>query len=157
MTILDKPFDCPNEEGTKPPSLLPAGTYTAEIMQADTGPTKNGRGHQVRLQWTITEGPYEKRVLFQNILIQHESEEAMRLGRQRLKDVCTAVAFNEKLQDLDVLLFKVCNVRVIVRKDKDGQYPDRNEIISVKPKLRQDPLPQQAPIDKELNDQVPFN
>jgi hypothetical protein len=156
MALLDEEFDTPNEEGMKPPSLLPAGIYTAEIMQAEYGPTKNGRGHQVRLQWTITEGPHEKRVLFQNILTKHESEEAMRLGRQRLKDVCTAVGFNEKLQDLDVLLFKACNVRVIVRKDKDGQYPDRNEIVSVKPKPRQDPSPQQTPINKELDDPIPF-
>jgi hypothetical protein len=154
--LLDKAFDTPNEEGTKLPELLPAGNYVAEIMCAEFGLTKNGRGQQIRFQWTITEGPHEKRLLFQNILVEHDSQDAMRFGRQRLKDVCTACGITEKLQDLDVLLFKACSIRVVIRKDKNGEYPDRNEIVAVKPKARQDPLPQQTPINKELDDQVPF-
>jgi hypothetical protein len=157
MALLDEEFDVPNEEGTKLPSLLPAGTYTAELMCAEVGPTKSGRGQQIRFQWTITEGPHEKRVLFQNVLIKHDSEDAMRFGRQCLKDICAACGINEKVQDLDVLLFKPCSIKVVIDKDKNGEYPDRNKIVRVKPKLRQDPLPQQTPINKELNDPVPFN
>jgi hypothetical protein len=156
MAILTEAFDTPNEEGTKLPTLLPAGSYVAEIMSTDLGETKNGRGEQIRLQWTITEGPHENRVLFQYILVKHDSEDAMRFGRQRLKDICTACGITEKLEDTDVLLFKPCSINVVIRKDKNGEYPDRNEIVRVKPKLRQDPLPQQMPVNKELNDKVPF-
>jgi len=153
--VLDTPFDTENEEGTPPISLLPAGKYGAEIVSASVGPTKNGKGQAIKLQWTITDpGQYEKRVLFQSVLIQHESEDAQRFGRQRLKDICVACGFKEKLTDLDVLLFKSCKITVAIRKDKDGQYPDQNEIKRVMPAVEVNkPLP---PVDKDLNDRIPW-
>jgi hypothetical protein len=152
---LDTPFDTENEEGTPPITLLPAGKYGAEIVSATVGPTKNGKGQAIKLQWVITDpGQYEKRVLFQSVLIQHESEDAQRFGRQRLKDICVACGVKEKLTDLDVLLFKACKISVAIRKDKDGAYPDQNEIKRVAPAVEVNrPLP---PIDKDLSDSIPF-
>ena len=85
---LETAFDVDNEEGTPPRELLPAGKYKAEITAASVGPTKNGRGQMVSLTWGISEGDYEKRLVFQSILIQHDSADAQRFGRQKFKDVC---------------------------------------------------------------------
>jgi hypothetical protein len=67
--FLDEAFDVPNEEGTPPMKLLPKGKYKAEITDASVGPTKNGKGQAVTLTWTVVEGEYEHRLLFQRILI----------------------------------------------------------------------------------------
>src|SRR5262249_764873 len=124
-TILDTAFDVEHEEGTSPLTLLPAGKYKAQIVTAIVGPTKNGKGQAVSLTWTITEGEYENRLVFQNILIQHESEEAQRFGRQKFKDVCSSCGITSPVTDLDVLLYKPCMISVVIRKDKDGQYADK--------------------------------
>src|SRR5262249_33719085 len=89
-TVLDTAFDVENEEGTPPRELLPAGKYKAQIVTAVVGPTKNAKGQAVNLTWTVIEGEFENRLVFQNILIQHESQDAQRFGRQKFKDVCSA-------------------------------------------------------------------
>ena len=131
--MLDTAFDVPNEEGTPPITLLPAGNYTAEITSASVGETKNRKGTAVSLGLTITEGDYEKRMVFANILIQHESAEAQRFGRQKMKDVCVACGIIDPLTNLDVLLYKACQITVAIRKDESGNYADRNEVKRVAP------------------------
>jgi hypothetical protein len=105
----------------------------AQLTNATVGPTKNGRGQAVSLVWSITEGEFEKRLLFQNILIQHDSEDAQRIGRQKFKDVCSSCGITGQVTDLDVLLYKPCLISVVVRVDKDGQYPDKNEVKNILP------------------------
>jgi hypothetical protein len=167
-TVLDEAFDVPNEEGTPPRDLLPAGKYSAVISEAVVGPTKNRKGQAVRLTWTITEGDYENRLLFQNILIQHESADAQRFGKQKFKDVCMACGILHPITDLTVLLDKPCWVWVSVRRDKDGQYADKNEIARVTPLVSgwngpRDLLKEASStpqgfkaVDEKLNDESPF-
>src|SRR5260221_3619001 len=111
-TKLDPPFEVDKEDGTPPRELLPKGKYKAEITNATVAQTKNGKGRMVNLTWTIVEGEYEKRLAFQGILIQHESEEAQKFGRQKFKDVCEACGIAEPVTDLDVLLWKPCSIYV---------------------------------------------
>jgi hypothetical protein len=131
--VLDEAFDVPNEEGTPPMKLLPKGKYQAEITDASVGPTKNGKGQAVTLTWTVVEGEYEHRLLFQRILIQHESAEAQKFGRQKFKDVCVACGITDPVTDLSVLCFKPCTISVAIRQDKDGRYDDQNEVARVTP------------------------
>jgi hypothetical protein len=132
-TILNTAFDVPNEEGTPPIELLPAAKYEAAIINAVVGPTKNGRGQVVNFTWSITRGDFEKRRIFQNVLIEHDSEDARRIGRQMFKDICVACGILDPVQDLNVLHFRDCLITVIVRKDESGQYRDRNEVRNVLP------------------------
>ena len=168
-TQLDEPFDVEREEGTPARDLLPAGKYKGEITTARVGPTKNGRGQAVTLTWTIVEGDYEKRLIWQSILIQHDSEDAQRFGRQKFKDVAIACGITEPITDLEVLLYKPCLISVIVRQDKTGQYPDRNEVARVMPVIAWNgskpasvlkeatttPKSFEA-VDKKLSDEIPF-
>jgi hypothetical protein len=131
-TKLDTPFEPEKEEGTSF-ELLPSGKYKAEITNASVGATKNGKGTMVNLTWTIAEGEYENRLVFQSILTQHESEQAQKIGRQKFKDVCSACGITEPVTDLDVLRWKPCSIYVTVEKDKDGAYPDKNKVARVSP------------------------
>jgi hypothetical protein len=166
--FLDVPFDTANEEASTPLALIPRGQYEAEITSAMAGPTKNGKGYSVALSWTITKGEYENRTVFQNILIQHESEEAAKIGRGKFKDVLIAVGITESVTDLNVLLHRPCTVGITIRQDKNGQYPDRNEIGRVVPLVPHNGPTRDAnkeaqkvpaaftAVNGGLNDKIPF-
>jgi hypothetical protein len=136
--FLDVPFETEKEEASPAFELLPQDRYEAQIASAKAGPTKNGKGYAVTLNWSITKGDYENRTVFQSILIQHESAEAQKIGRQKFKDVLVALGINEDVTDLSVMLFKPCLIGVVVRKDDKEQYPDKNEVRRVMP-LRASP------------------
>jgi Protein of unknown function (DUF669) len=167
-TILDEAFDHANEEGMPEPSLLPAGDYLAQIIDSQVGPMRNGKGTQVANMWSIVEpAEFENRTVFQNCIIQHESEKAQQFGRARLKDTCVAIGLTEPLTDLSTLCFKECVIKLRIAKDKSGQYPDKNEINRVSPGSAWDALkklvrtatstPKAFDATKEnLNDEVPF-
>ncbi len=161
-TELDTPFDIDTEEGTPPRVLIPPGKYEAEITEARVSETKNGRGTGVNVTWTITKGDFEKRLVFQYILTRHESENAQRFGRQKFRDVCVACGASGQITSLDVLLYKPCLITLIIRRDKTGEYPDRNEVSNVLPAISTIlkeatavPKAFDAPADKSLNDTIP--
>jgi hypothetical protein len=131
--FLDVPFDTDTEEASPAFALLPRDVYKAEIVKATAGTTKNGKGYSVNLNWSIVEGDYENRTVFQSILIQHESEEAQKIGRQKFQDVCIALGVKGKVEDLKTLHNRPCQISVIVRQDKTGQYADKNEVMRVRP------------------------
>jgi hypothetical protein len=132
-TKLDVPFDTDTEEGSKSPELLPEGKYRAEIFVGSCGPTKNQRGLMVSLTWQVVEGQYAQRNLFQNILLEHESEKARTIGRGMFKDICSCCGLTGPVDDLEALYFKPCAISVKVEKDRNGEYPDKNRIVRVYP------------------------
>jgi hypothetical protein len=129
--FLDVAFDTENEAGSQPFALIPAGLYKAEITIVHA--TKSGRGFAVKLTWTITEGEYENRLVFQSIFLEHESAKARKFGRQKFKDVLTAIGITGPISDLTLMLNHPCMVSVRITQDKNGQYPDKNEIGRVLP------------------------
>jgi hypothetical protein len=131
--FLKKPFKTSEEEASAPFELIPRDRYKAEIVSAKAGTTKNGKGYKVVLNWSIVEGDYENRTIFQDILLEHESPDAARIGRQKFKDVCIALGHKEDVEDLSVLYHRPCLIFVAIRSDKDGQYPDQNEVKRVAP------------------------
>jgi hypothetical protein len=130
-TILEKPFDTDTEEGSR--QLIPAGKYTAQITDAIVKPYTSGRGSGVNFTWSIAEGEYEKRLVFQLLTIEHDNADAQRIGRGGFKDVCSSCGVTGQVTDLGVLLYKPCRITVGIRADKDGQYPDKNTITNVLP------------------------
>ena len=108
----------------------------------------------VSLAWVVTSGEFENRHLFQNILVQHESVDAQRFGRQKFKDVCTACGVTGQVSDLDVLLHKPCSIAVSIKKDKNGEYPDKNEVARVQP--RAVTTTNRASTHGDMSDAIPF-
>jgi hypothetical protein len=148
---LDEAFDLDHEEGTSF-ELLPNGKYVAEVTHASVGPTKAGNASMISLTWTVAEGEYEKRLVFQTVLVKHGNPDAQRIGRQRFKDVCFACGVTGQVTDLDVLLYKPCAIVVGIEKDKTGNYPDKNRVTRVAP-LNPAPKP---PLKDEMSDTIPF-
>jgi hypothetical protein len=154
-TSLDVPFDTEIEEGTL--AVIPAGRYTAEITKATVGSLKSGKGQAVELVWEVKGGQYDGRVLFDRVILSHASEDAMRFGRQKFKDICTATGATGQVTDLSVLEGKPCSVYVKIEEDETGQYEPKNRIGRVKPVLSVGaPSIATKGNGPELNDKIPF-
>ena len=145
--------------------LLPPGKYKAEVVKAYIAGTKNGKGQMLNLQYSITEGEYERRLVFDHIIVQHESVDAQRFGRQKVKDLCVATGVTDAVTDVEVFLYKPMVLTIGIEKDKTGQYPDKNKVTSVKPVISWNgKLPDKVMVLNEptkgehvdMNDSIPF-
>lgn len=119
-------FDPSTVEGKQ--TALPAGTYVAQIIEADVKPTKAGTGMILKLTWSVAEGPNEKRRFWQNVNIQNASAEAQRIGQAELKEITAALGLGP-ISSSDPLLFKPLVVTVSVEPDQNGV--DRNQVRKV--------------------------
>jgi hypothetical protein len=145
-TTLAEAFDTAKEEGSPDFEPIPKGQYVAIVTDAKVGPLKSGKGQAVQLTWKIEGGQYANRLIFDRVIVAHESAEATKFGRRKLKDIADACSVKGHITDLTVLLNKPCSVYVKIEQDDAGEYPPKNRIGRVKPV---------APV--KTNDKPPFN
>jgi hypothetical protein len=125
-------FDPSQQEGSNY-EPIPAGEYTAEIIEAAITQPKSGDGHMLALTWKISDGDHEGRQIFQQLCYQHSNATTQDIARRMLKDICVAVEINEQVTSPEIFKFKPARVRVGIESDKFGQYEDRNRIKRVRP------------------------
>jgi Protein of unknown function (DUF669) len=150
-TTLDEAFNTQTEEGTPDFQPLPAGNYVATIVDAKVGPLKSGKGQAVLLQWEVQGGANQGRLIFDRVIVAHESAEAMKFGRRKLKDIADACGVKDSITDLTVLLNKPCSIYVKIEQDDAGEYSPKNRVGRVK--LIAAPAKTNGPA---FNDQIPF-
>ena len=128
---LPEVFDPSTHEGTdlKP---IPADWYSAQIVENSVEHAKNGNGTYLLAVFEILSGDYKGRRIFHNITLQNSSQQAVEIGQRLLKDIYDNVGVTGPTRDIQVMLFKPVMARVGIKRDKDGVYPDRNCIISVR-------------------------
>ena len=80
----------------------------------------------------ILEGAHKGRKIFQNVTLTNANQQAVEIGTRLLKDICESVKTGP-LKNLEVLLYKPVKVRLGIKRDKDGIYPDRNQVTQVRP------------------------
>jgi Protein of unknown function (DUF669) len=129
---LSDPFDPTKEEGSPELTLIPKGTYVARVADAVIKPYKTGRGQAVYLTWELMDEKYQGRKVWEQYTLSHENETAMKLGRQRFKDICDACGLTQSFRDLTLLYDKPCTIWVRIEEDRDGRYPPKNRVGRVK-------------------------
>ena len=154
-TVLDQAFDVATEEGSPDFEPLPKGSYVASITDAKVGPLKSGKGQAVQLTWEVEGDKYAGRLIFDRVIVTHESEKAQRFGRQKFKDIATACEVSQQITDLSVLLNKPCLVSVKIEEDPDGQYAPKNRVTRVK-KIEAAKKPNGGGTKKDFDDTIPF-
>jgi len=132
-TVLDQAFDTANEEGSPAFEPVPKGQYVASITDAKVGALKSGKGQAINLTWEISGGQHDGRLIFDRVIVQHESTQAMKFGRRKLKDIADACGVTGSITDLSVLLNKPCSIYVKIEQDDAGEYPPKNRVGRVKP------------------------
>jgi hypothetical protein len=151
--VLSEAFDVATEEGTPAFEPVPAGAYVAAINDIKAGPLKSGKGQAILATWEIDDDKYGGRLIWDRIIVVHESAEAMKFGRRKLKDVADACGVKEAITDLSVLQGKRCLITVKIETDPNGEYPPKNRIVRVKPIAA---AATKTNGKAELNDEIPF-
>lgn len=104
---------------------LPAGDYIAQVTESSLKPTKANTGMILNLTWTVLDGAYINRKIFDRINIQNQNPEAEKIGQSQLSAICHAVGVLN-LADSNQLHGRPAKLKVRVRKDE--QYGDSNEV-----------------------------
>jgi hypothetical protein len=131
-TQLPETFAPEDQEGNSW-DLIPPGEYPAQIVEASVQQPKSLDGYHLALTWKISEGDYENRQIWQRITFTHSNEQAQTIGRKMLKDLCTALAISEHVEDVEVFLFKPARIKVGIETDKTGKFDDKNVVKRILP------------------------
>lgn len=112
--------------------LLPAGWYTAQVIQSKVGPLKSGNGTGLYLTFEVLSDGYRNRKLWASLNIQHNNPDTERIAKQKLRELCESAGVSS-LPDTNLLHYKPVQVCVKIRKDETGQYETKNDISHYKP------------------------
>lgn len=142
MTQLS--FDATQVAPQESPAPIPAGVYLAQVVESDVNDLKSGQGRALALKFQVLSGPFANRHVFTNLNIEHRgSAEAQRIAQSQLSALCHAVGVL-RMQDSTQLHMRPVMIRVKIRKDASGQYPDRNEVTGYEA-AQAGGVPQQRP------------
>ena len=130
---LPETFDPSAHEGTRDFEPFPLGWYQAQMIESSVEQARNGNGNYLLAVFEILSGDHHGRKIYQNVTLQNASLQAVEIGQRLLTDIYTAIGITTPTKDIGVMLFKPVMVRVGIKRDKNGVYPDRNCVTSVKP------------------------
>ena len=104
---------------------LPAGEYKVQITDSDIVTPKSGNGSMIKFTYEVIADPqFDGRKIFDNIIIEHSSVEAERIGKQKLNTIC-ALTGVKALKDTAQLHGKAMSLLISV---KDNQGEKQNVI-----------------------------
>ena len=104
---------------------LPGGEYKVQITDSDIVTPKSGNGSMIKFTYeVIADAQFDGRKIFDNIIIEHSSVEAERIGKQKLNTIC-ALTGVKALKDTAQLHGKAMALLVSV---KDNQGEKQNVI-----------------------------
>lgn len=131
MSYLEHTLNPSEYEPAAEFSPLPAGEYTARIIEDNLRTTNKG-GQSLAVKWVITEGAFKGRSILQHLNIVNASPEAENIAKRQLANIAQAVGFTQTLRDTSVLHNKDVSLVVVL----DKPTPDGtiwNKIKAVKP------------------------
>ncbi len=70
---------------------IPAGKYLCEITESEIKPTKSGDGSYLKLTFTVLDGQYKNRRVFDQLCINHSNSLTVKIARANLSAICHAV------------------------------------------------------------------
>ena len=105
---------------------IPAGWYTAMIVDSEMKATKNGTGEYLQLRLDIIDGDHQGRVLFDRLNLNNQNQTAVEIAQRQLSAICRAVGVMQP-QDSSDLHDKPLRVKVAIRPAGNG-YEASNEV-----------------------------
>lgn len=84
-------FDANNVDPNVGFDPLPAGKYLAAITASEMKATKDNSGSYLQLEFTILEGKYQDRKVWDRLCLNHSNATAVKIARGNLSAICRAV------------------------------------------------------------------
>jgi hypothetical protein len=84
-------FDASQVDPSIPFDVIPAGKYVAEITKSELKPTKSGDGSYLEFEYTILEGQYQGRKVWDRLCLNHPLQKTVEIARANLSAICHSV------------------------------------------------------------------
>lgn len=89
MALLN--FDASQVAPSVPYETLPPGKYLVEITETEMKPTKNGTGEMLQIEFTVIEGEFKNRKVWDRLCLRHPNSETVKIANANLSAICHAV------------------------------------------------------------------
>lgn len=106
--------------------LIPAGNYTAHIIESNMKDTKAGNGQFLELRIQILDDPYTGRLVFERLNLINPNATAVKIAKRTLADMCEALGLDD-VEDSEELHGKEFQIKLVVEPAK-GDWPESNSI-----------------------------
>lgn len=124
-------FDASSVPPSTERTLIPADTEVlAHITDSELKPMTSGNGTKLSLTFTIIDGEYKNRKIWDDLNVQHSNPETQKIAQQDLSSLCVAVGVIN-LTDTVQLHNKPVKLKLKIRKDPG--YNPKNVVSAYKP------------------------
>jgi hypothetical protein len=131
MARFDTSFDATSVEPTTPYELLPAGKYSAQIVESEMRVTRNGMGQFLWLMLDILDGPFKGRKIFDQLNLVNPNPTTVEIAQRTLSAICHATD-KMHVSDSEELHLIAMTIQVKIRPPKNG-YGESNVIAYLPP------------------------
>ncbi len=135
-------FDASTVDPSQVFEVFPAADYNVVLTEARVEPTKAQDGHKLHMIYTIVDGAYQGRKLFDNLNLWNKSEQATEIAWRQLSGLCHAAGVIQ-VATVDQL-YGIPVVAKVGRED-DIQYGPSNTVKGFK-KSESAPMTPGAPV-----------
>jgi len=91
FTMAQLNFDASQVDPSVPFEAIPSDKYFVEISGSQVKATKAGDGSYLELEYTVLEGDYRGRKVWDRLCLNHSSQKTVEIARANLSAVCHAV------------------------------------------------------------------
>lgn len=132
MPKLPNSFKPKDHDDMKDFSLLPKDKYLCSIKKSEMKPTQSNKdgeteNEMLAMEAVVLEGKFKDRIIFINLNLVNESEQAVEISNEELGTICRACGIDEEIDDSDELHGIPFYAEVYIKKGK-GDRSDQNEI-----------------------------
>ncbi len=84
-------FDASKVDPSQPFEAVPSDKYLVEITKSELKPTKTGNGSYLEFEFTIMDGAYRGRKVWDRLCLNHPTQKTVDIARSHLSAICHAV------------------------------------------------------------------
>ena len=145
-------FDASQVDPAQPIEAIPSDKYNVEITKSELKPTKTGNGSYLELEFTVLDGEYRGRKVWDRLCLNHPTPKTVEIARANLSAICHAVGVM-KPRDSTELHRLPLSINVKLRKDEGTGniyneikgYSKRESLIPASPQAQAYPQATPAP------------
>jgi hypothetical protein len=118
-------FDSSQVEPKKVFKPIPAGAYTAVIVDSEMKTTAAGTGEYLKIVFEVIDGDHKGRRLYENLNVDNPNQTAVKIARETLSAICRAIGVGV-LSDSSMLHDKPLIIKVSVDMDTETKVKKNN-------------------------------
>lgn len=140
---------------------IPAGEYIAQITDSSIKKNSNETGMLLNITWTILDGQFTNRKVFDRINVSHQDRKTEEIGQKKLSAICHAIGVMQ-LNDSNQLHGRPCKIDVTVRAKQEkvkgdpsqGYWDESNDIRGVSAVAFGSTMPMHGSVADQLTKQA---